>query len=155
MNKSYILYDKISGEIFSTGFCAEKDFNLQKIDGKEILEGCANSQEAYIKNNKIVYYTEQQKQNKLNGNVFFAVWSNETFEWIDQRQQTQKYNDNVIQVDVKRKKLLDETDWRVIKALESQTNLQQNWIDYRQALRDITTQSGYPDNVIWPTPPQG
>lgn len=26
-------------------------------------------------------------------------------------------------------------------------------IDYRQALRDITAQSGFPDNVVWPTKP--
>lgn len=27
------------------------------------------------------------------------------------------------------------------------------WAEYRQALRDITTQKGFPKNVIWPTPP--
>jgi hypothetical protein len=28
------------------------------------------------------------------------------------------------------------------------------WQTYRQALRDVPTQSGYPVNVVWPTPPQ-
>ena len=28
------------------------------------------------------------------------------------------------------------------------------WEVYRQALRDIPTQSGFPDNVIWPTQPE-
>lgn len=26
-------------------------------------------------------------------------------------------------------------------------------LDYRQALRDVTAQSGFPDNVVWPTKP--
>jgi hypothetical protein len=28
------------------------------------------------------------------------------------------------------------------------------WIEYRQALRDITAQSGFPDNVVWPVKPE-
>lgn len=27
------------------------------------------------------------------------------------------------------------------------------WIAYRQALRDITEQAGYPDTIVWPEPP--
>jgi len=28
------------------------------------------------------------------------------------------------------------------------------WADYRQALRDITSQADFPENIIWPTEPQ-
>jgi hypothetical protein len=28
------------------------------------------------------------------------------------------------------------------------------WTTYRQALRGITAQTGYPFNIVWPTPPQ-
>ncbi len=27
------------------------------------------------------------------------------------------------------------------------------WLEYRQALRDVPQQSGFPDDVEWPTPP--
>lgn len=27
------------------------------------------------------------------------------------------------------------------------------WANYRQALRDITTQAGFPHNIVWPTQP--
>ena len=30
---------------------------------------------------------------------------------------------------------------------------QQIWSDYRQALLDIPQQTGFPDDVVWPTPP--
>ena len=28
------------------------------------------------------------------------------------------------------------------------------WADYRQALRNITSQAGFPENIIWPTQPR-
>lgn len=49
-----------------------------------------------------------------------------------------------------RNKLLTATDWR---ALADQT-LSDEWRDYRQALRDISSQETFPDEVIWPTEPQ-
>ena len=52
-----------------------------------------------------------------------------------------------------RDRLLTETDWVVVKHNELGTSIPQEWLDYRQALRDITEQSGFPDNVEWPTAP--
>lgn len=49
-----------------------------------------------------------------------------------------------------RNKLLSATDWR---ALADQT-LSNEWRDYRQALRDISSQETFPDEVVWPTEPQ-
>jgi hypothetical protein len=49
----------------------------------------------------------------------------------------------------KRNKLLAETDWW---GLNDHT-MTQDQIDYRQALRDITDQDGFPENVTWPTKP--
>lgn len=51
----------------------------------------------------------------------------------------------------KRDRLLQETDWRVIKAYERSENLPAEWEVYRQALRDITSQAGFPFEVTWPT----
>ena len=47
---------------------------------------------------------------------------------------------------------IKECDWRVIKALES--NLPQDfaWATYRQALRDVTKQDGFPWTITWPNP---
>ena len=43
---------------------------------------------------------------------------------------------------------LQESDWRA----SSDLTLSDDWKTYRQALRDITTQSD-PDNITWPTEP--
>jgi hypothetical protein len=48
---------------------------------------------------------------------------------------------------------LAECDWRVIKALESGTPQDFDWAAYRQALRDITTQAGFPWTIDWPVAP--
>lgn len=51
-----------------------------------------------------------------------------------------------------RDQLLAGTDWRVTKAMEAGATLPQAWVDYRQALRDVTTQSD-PTNITWPVAP--
>jgi len=42
------------------------------------------------------------------------------------------------------------TDWRVIKALEEGNGLDFDLAAYRQALRDVPSQPGFPWNVVWP-----
>ena len=48
---------------------------------------------------------------------------------------------------------LKETDWIVIKNLELNANIPGAWEVYRQALRDIPAQSGFPWTIVWPTQP--
>ena len=49
----------------------------------------------------------------------------------------------------KRDQLLAETDWMALSDVTMSTEMQ----SYRQALRDITEQTGSPYSVIWPTKP--
>ena len=48
---------------------------------------------------------------------------------------------------------LKECDWVVIKNLELNANIPGAWEVYRQALRDIPAQSGFPWTITWPTQP--
>lgn len=52
-----------------------------------------------------------------------------------------------------RGKLLAETDWVVVFHTEKGTNIPPEWEVYRQALRDVTEQEGFPHEVTWPTEP--
>ena len=56
------------------------------------------------------------------------------------------------QVRQDRDRYLNETDWIVTKAKETNTNIPAAWKTYRQALRDVPSQSD-PDNITWPTKP--
>lgn len=48
-----------------------------------------------------------------------------------------------------RNQLLQQTDWRAVSDL----TLSDDWRDYRQALRDVPSQSGFPNDVAWPLEP--
>jgi hypothetical protein len=53
----------------------------------------------------------------------------------------------------KRDKLLSESDWVVAVSYEQQNPVPQEWASYRQQLRDIPTQQGFPYDIIWPQIP--
>ncbi|HEY4292043.1 tail fiber assembly protein [Luteibacter sp.] len=68
------------------------------------------------------------------------------------------------EADVRRKRftLLDESDWVMLRhrdqvAVGGPTFLSEgayrSWLDYRQALRDVPKQPGFPVNVEWPAAP--
>ena len=54
------------------------------------------------------------------------------------------------EIRAKRNSLLAETDYL---ALSDTTTLSSDMAAYRQALRDVTGQSGFPTSVTWPTKP--
>ena len=48
-----------------------------------------------------------------------------------------------------RDKLLLETDWMG----NSDVTMSSAWTTYRQSLRDVPSQSGFPNSITWPTKP--
>ena len=84
-----------------------------------------------------------------------GVLTNMTAEEIAARQAEQTAWDNgaadraASEAREKRNSLLAETDYLAL----SDTTLSSEMSTYRQALRDITSQSGFPTNVTWPTKP--
>ena len=57
-------------------------------------------------------------------------------------------------VRAERDKLLASCDWMAIKAFEAGYAVSTEWATYRQALRDVTAQTGFPNEVTWPTQPE-
>jgi hypothetical protein len=51
----------------------------------------------------------------------------------------------------KRDRLISVTDWTQLPDVPPTTA--EKWLPYRQALRDIALQEGFPENITWPTPP--
>jgi len=53
-----------------------------------------------------------------------------------------------------RKYALMDCDWTQLPDVPSLTNEKKaEWNSYRQALRDVSLQEGFPWDVVWPTPP--
>jgi hypothetical protein len=57
------------------------------------------------------------------------------------------------EIKTQRRQLLLDSDWTQLPNGPLTTEQQAAWATYRQELRDIPQQSGYPLTVIFPTPP--
>jgi len=53
-----------------------------------------------------------------------------------------------------RDKLIASCDWMAIKAFEAGTGVATEWATYRQALRDVSAQAGFPNDITWPKKPE-
>jgi len=53
----------------------------------------------------------------------------------------------------KRDRLLTDSDWVTIRATDTGTTVPTEWQTYRQALRDVPLQTGFPENIDWPQEP--
>ena len=49
--------------------------------------------------------------------------------------------------------LIASCDWMAIKAFEAGTGVATEWATYRQALRDVSAQEGFPNDITWPEKP--
>lgn len=49
--------------------------------------------------------------------------------------------------------LLRSCDWTQITDSSVDSTTRQAFVVYRQALRDVPSQSGFPTDIVWPTPP--
>jgi len=74
--------------------------------------------------------------------------------WRDLRSDQTRLQDARDAAAARRAELLAATDWVVIRAAEGGQPAPPTRRQYRQALRDITTQPGYPLTIDWPQPPQ-
>lgn len=95
---------------------------------------------------------EQDAQPVMEGDKCFIGWS-----VVDKAaEEVQQHDDRAAQsVRAQRDKLLTSTDWVFIKAQETGVLMDQVWLDYRQALRDITDHVNFPylADADWPAQP--
>lgn len=111
-----------NGDILRTGSCQECDIDLQAKDDEYLYLGDA----------------DQLTQKVVNGELV----SKEPEQIIDPMRE--------IRLD--RNTLLVKSDWTQMPDSPLSQEQKQAWADYRQALRDITTQDI--DNIVWPEKPE-
>jgi hypothetical protein len=131
--KKFIVFAS-SGKVLKTGVCADQDFALQ---GENVMEGVANDATQYVQNGVVVNMPP-----KPDGAYYFDY---ATKQWV----QDQSAQENTVKA--QRNQLLQQSDWTQLADIPAETKAL--WEPYRQALRDVTDQPGYPYDVIWPTPP--
>jgi len=89
----------------------------------------------------------------------------EDIEWLDENQSQPSREEieaewAVVENEVEAKKvrkerdfLLTESDWVTIRALETGNPVPDEWKEYRQQLRNVPQQNGFPMEIIWPEKP--
>lgn len=133
-----------TGEITQTGFCPDGQLAQQfVISPFEIAQGDATLGKQYRTQDGALVDIPPQPGDTYKFNYATKQWEPDA-EWA----QTIVLS--------KRLTLLQESDWTDTASAPARLGqtLYDQWQTYRQALRDIPEQSGYPLNVVWPTPPQ-
>lgn len=65
------------------------------------------------------------------------------------------YEQMAADVRAKRDALLSASDYTQATDYPSTYAMRTAWAEYRQQLRDVTKQTGFPADVVWPLPPAG
>jgi hypothetical protein len=132
----YTVYSAINGQILRIVQTSNIQEQLQ--ENQLYLEGFFDDTRYYIDDGLPVELPEKSSP--------YANFDYTTKQWV--------INSKLAMVDVltKRKKLLASSDWTQLPDVPLATKAA--WATYRQELRDISKQSGYPTEITWPTPPQ-
>jgi hypothetical protein len=138
--KFFTIYNQQTGEINNSGTCFDIDIQIVP-EGFSIIELQSNPLTQYVKNN-LIKNIPQKPNFECDFDFVNEAW-------------TPSFDKQSQNIKAQRKILLLQSDWTQIANGPLIVEQQQAWADYRQQLRDIPSQSGYPFNVVWPTPPQG
>lgn len=133
----YTIYTIQTGQI--VGVVQSNNIEVQLSEGQAYLEGSYNDTQFYIENSLPVQIPAQPND--------FCVFDYTTKSWVQDSSLAISYN---LQ---KRLDLLYLSDWTQIPNNPLTAEQQAAWATYRQELRDIPQQSGYPFNVVFPVAP--
>ena len=112
----------------------------------------------------VYQYSQQDGVEQIDGKwytkyILGPVFTGDTAAADEAAYKAMKDAEQAANVRRQRTEMLKDCDWVVTKAIDQ--NAQDSlgiqipvvWVTYRQALRDITAQSGFPWTITWPTQP--
>ena len=135
---NFTIYNTSTGQIIQSGFCI--DVSIQIIpDGCALLEIESDPLNQYIDNEKLINISIRPS--------FEHEFDYSSKSWV--------LDINLLKQNIvnQRNNLLFKSDWTQLPNSPLNQQKQGQWAIYRQFLRDIPAQSGYPTNVTWPTAP--
>lgn len=134
--KHFVIY-KQSGEVVASG----TSFNPEIMEDEErsvlIIDQPVHLDSVYVKNRTLIPKPVKPAENYA-FNFEKEVWELDTASVLSE-------------VLRKRANLLNSSDWTQLPDVPLATK--EKWGGYRQALRDITKQAGFPIEIDWPIPP--
>ena len=136
--KNFIVYNDL-GKIIRFGSCLDEDFLLQAFDNEGVIEGVADPSTQYVVNKQLVDLPP-----KPEGEYVFDY---------SQRSWVLDTASLAAAAVLQRNKLLSGSDWTQIPNAPLTPEQVEQWAIYRQALRDVPQQPGFPTNIVWPVAP--
>ncbi len=127
----YIIYNSTTGEVLKSLSASFDTIELNVATGEGYLP--------YLGNNFDIHVDVETKTIKPGR--------------IDSRSHDEKVRIEWYSVRKERDKRLSDTDWVSAKMLDQTGTITPEWRDYRQALRDVTSQSD-PFQIVWPSLPK-
>jgi len=167
---NYIVYKTATGEILRTGHCPDKvvqivhDENdepqevviqesmlsIQAHDGETAIEGMADQNTQYVLAGAVTTYTDAEQTAKDNL-AYGYRWQMPERIAVQILTNDEITSELAIQVRAQRDKLLGDSDWT--QTADQSPAIKTLWQPYRQALRDVPKQAGFPSAIVWPTLP--
>jgi len=133
----FIRYDKLTGEIHCR--CDVPDSQMAYQTGDDILLLDADPRNDYIDLTTLAPVPFPAQPTPAH------TWDWPTTAWVLDLSLAEQ------QARARRNALLAACDWTQLPDVPLTT--QDAWAEYRQALRDVPSQSGFPEDIQWPTPP--
>jgi hypothetical protein len=136
----YSIYNEITGQIL--GIVQTDIIDKQLRIGENYIQGSYDFSKYYVENSQPIEIPPKPDSP-------YQEFDYTTKQWVTNSQLAIK------EVRIRRRQLLDNSDWTDLLSAKTRLGdtLYNQWQTYRQELRDITTQAGYPTNVVWPTQP--
>ena len=145
----FIQYDA-DNEIVGVGSSnADPGFVLSGAQSKEITKAIYDD----LRRKKGAYLINDEVHYRPTKPGLYHHWDTKNKVWV--LDESLQNVEEAERVRVHRAQLLADSDWTDTLSAKSRLgdDLYNQWQAYRQALRDITTQLGFPLDVVWPTPP--
>lgn len=135
-----LIYKKDTGDVVAIKTAIEDDRVDTPTHGSLIADVDPAATDYFVRNGVIVNRPSRPSR--------FHQWSGSA--WLEDADGAS------IRVRQKRDTLLAQSDWSDLSSAPSRLGGQryQQWQKYRQELRDLTKQPGFPLNVVWPVAPE-
>ena len=146
---NFIIYIS-TGVIIRTGICPDSMLLIQAQEGETVIEGVANYFTQYIADGVVTDYTEAELAAK--SSIHYGYKWQMPERTLVQDLTTEQINIYLAErARLKRDTLLSACDWT--QTIDQPESRQLLWQPYRQELRDIALQTGFPTIINWPTLP--
>lgn len=139
---NFIVYQNSNGKVWWGASCPDQTIAQQEIpEGCSILVTDADPLTSFVQDGG-VYSIPPQPDN-------WHAWDDDTRQWVDTPPAV-KLEAQWRVVRAQRDSKIQQTDWT--QALDIPEATRNKWVEYRQALRDVTLQLD-PFNIVWPNLP--